>query len=94
VTVERLRQIEEGEERLRALGFRQVRVRHHGALARVEVDPAELARALDPAIAPEIPRALKPLGFRWVALDLEGYRTGSLNEGLAPRDRALGERGA
>ena len=82
VTPERLRQVEEGEERLRALGFRQVRVRHHDVLARVEVDPAELPRALDPAMAREIARALRPLGFRYVTLDLEGYRTGSLNEVL------------
>jgi uncharacterized protein len=82
VTPERLQQVERGEERLRALGFRQVRLRHHGPLARVEVDPAELARALDPGMAERIVAALKPLGFRWVSLDLEGYRTGSLNEVL------------
>jgi uncharacterized protein len=85
VTPERLRQVEVGEERLRALGFRQVRLRHHGPLARVEVDPAELSRALDPAMAAAIVAALKPLGFRFVALDLEGYRTGALNEVLGTR---------
>jgi uncharacterized protein len=82
VTPERLRQVEEGEERLRALGFGQLRVRHHGELARVEIDRAELPRALDPAMASRIVAALKPLGFRYVSLDLEGYRTGSLNESL------------
>jgi uncharacterized protein len=85
VTPERLRQVEEGEERLRALGFQQVRLRHHGPLARIEVAPAELPRALDPEMARRIARAIKPLGFRWVSLDLEGYRTGSLNEVLAIR---------
>ena len=85
VTPERLRQIETGEERLFALGFREVRLRHHGALARVEVGPSELARALDPEMARAIVAALKPLGFRWVSLDLEGYRTGSLNEALSIR---------
>jgi len=82
VTPERLRQVESGEERLRGLGFRQVRLRHHGPLARVEVDPSELVQALEPAMAARIVAALKPLGFRWVSLDLEGYRTGSLNEAL------------
>ena len=82
VTTERLAQVEEGEARLRALGFRQLRVRHHGELARVEIDRAELNRALDPAMARAIVAALKPLGFRFVSLDLEGYRTGSLNEVL------------
>jgi uncharacterized protein len=82
VTPERLAQVEAGEERLRALGFRQLRVRHHGALARVEIDPAELPRALDPEMARRIVAALKPLGFRFVSLDLEGYRTGALNEVL------------
>ncbi len=57
-----------------------MRLRHHGPLARVEVAPEELPRALDPATARRIVAALKPLGFRWVSLDLEGYRTGSLNE--------------
>jgi uncharacterized protein len=88
VTPERLKQVDEGEERLRALGFQQVRLRHHGPLARVEVDPAELARALEPEMARRITAAIKPLGFRWVSLDLEGYRTGSLNEALAPSDRS------
>ena len=83
VTPERLRQVEEGEERLRALGLRQLRLRHHGDVARVEIDPAELARALDPAVARAIVAAIKPLGFRFVALDLEGYRTGALNAVVA-----------
>lgn len=83
VTRERLRQVEAGEERLRALGFRQLRLRHHGEVARVEIDPVELPRALDPAMARAIVAALKPLGFRYVSLDLEGYRTGALNEVLA-----------
>ena len=88
VTPERLRQVDEGEERLRALGFRQVRLRHHGPLARVEVDPAELPRALDPEMARRIADVIKQLGFRWVSLDLDGYRTGSLNEALALSDPA------
>ena len=82
VTVERLGQVEKGEEALRALGFRQVRLRHHGELARVEIDPVELPRALETEMAERIVRAIKPLGFRYVTLDLEGYRMGSLNEVL------------
>jgi uncharacterized protein len=82
VTPERLRQVDEGEERLRALGFCQVRLRHHGPLARIEVDPAELPRALEPEMARRIAAEIRALGFRWVSLDLEGYRTGSLNEAL------------
>ncbi|MGH0031863.1 MAG: ATP-dependent sacrificial sulfur transferase LarE [Myxococcota bacterium] len=92
VTPERLRQVEDGEEALRRLGFRQLRLRHHGDVARIEIDPAELPRALDPEMARRIHQAIKPLGFRWVSLDLEGYRTGSLNDVLqirsepSPRD--------
>jgi len=82
VTPERLRQVEEGEARLRALGFRQLRLRHHGALARIEIAPDELPRALSPEMARAISAAIKPLGFQFVALDLDGYRTGSLNEVL------------
>ena len=84
VTPERLRQVEEGEERLLDLGFRQVRLRHHAEMARVEIEPSELPRALDPAMAKAIVAAIKPLGFRFVSLDLEGYRTGALNEVLWP----------
>jgi uncharacterized protein len=82
VTVERLAQVERGEEILRELGFRQLRLRHHGELARIEIDPHELPRALDPDMAKRIVELIKPLGFRYVSLDLEGYRTGSLNEVL------------
>ena len=74
--------MEEGEERLRELGFRQVRVRHHGDLARIEIAPDEMPRALAGEMLDAMTRAIKPLGFRWVSLDLEGYRTGSLNEVL------------
>ena len=90
VTPERLRQVELGEEALRGLGFRQVRLRHHGDVARIEVDPAELARALDPVLARRISEAVRALGFRWVALDLDGYRTGSLNEVLEIRREPSG----
>jgi pyridinium-3,5-biscarboxylic acid mononucleotide sulfurtransferase len=90
VTPERLRQVELGEEALRGLGFRQVRLRHHGDVARVEVDPSELPRALDPEMARRISAAVRPLGFRWVSLDLDGYRTGSLNEVLAIRSEPSG----
>jgi uncharacterized protein len=82
VTIERLGQVERGEQHLRDLGFEQVRLRHHGELARVEIDPTELAKALDPEMAKRIVDVIKPLGFRYVSLDLEGYRTGSLNEVL------------
>ena len=85
VTPEKLAQVEEGEERLRALGFRQVRLRHHGDLARVEIAPDEMKRARSEEMAAAIVRAIKPLGFRWVSLDLEGYRMGSLNEVLFVR---------
>jgi uncharacterized protein len=69
---------------LRALGFRQVRLRHHGEVARIEVHPSELPTALEPEMTQKIVKAIKPLGFRWVSLDLEGYRMGSLNEVLSP----------
>ena len=96
VTAERLAQVDKGEEALRALGFRQTRLRHHVEIARVEIAPEELARALDPAMARAIVAAIKPLGFRYVALDLEGYRTGALNEGLVQIEglNVLGSRAA
>ena len=72
VTAERLAQVDAGEERLRALGFRQLRVRHHGTLARVEIDPAELPRALEPEMAKRIVAALKPLGFQFVVARSRG----------------------
>ena len=82
MTDERLRQVEQGEQRLRDLGFAQVRLRHHGEVARIEIEPSELPKALDPAMARAIAQAIKPLGFQFVSLDLEGYRTGALNEVL------------
>jgi uncharacterized protein len=82
VTPDKLRQIDRAEDALRELGFRQLRVRHHGDLARVELASDELDAALDRARLREISRRLHELGFRWVSLDLDGYRTGSLNEVL------------
>ncbi len=82
VTDEKLRVIEQAEEAIRALGFRVLRVRHHGEVARIELARDELPRALEPGISSEIDSALRALGFRYVTLDLKGYRLGSLNEGL------------
>jgi uncharacterized protein len=83
VTRERLSLVERGEAALRELGFRQFRVRLHDNLARVEISPDELPRALSPEMAAAIAERLKSAGFAYVTLDLEGYRQGSLNEGLA-----------
>lgn len=82
VTPERLRQIEAGERALRGLGLRDFRVRHHGDLARLEVHPDELERAVGARDA--VRAALRAAGFASAVLDLDGYRRGSLNEGLAP----------
>ena len=82
VTDEKLRTIERAEQALRALGFRVFRVRHHDDLARIEIARDEMPRALDPDLSAAIVRALKEAGYRYVSLDLQGYRTGSLNEGL------------
>jgi pyridinium-3,5-biscarboxylic acid mononucleotide sulfurtransferase len=87
VTEERLALVERGEAVLRRLGFRQFRVRLHDKLGRVEVAPEELPRALTPEMAAAIAAGLKQEGFRYVTLDLEGYRQGSLNEG---RKKAAG----
>jgi uncharacterized protein len=80
VTIERLRVVDEGEEVMRALGFREFRVRHHGELVRLEVAPSELDRALNREITDELARRFRALGFRYVTLDLHGYRTGAMNE--------------
>lgn len=82
VTPGKLAMIERAEGAIAALGFRVCRVRHHDELARVEVGPAEMARALDPAVREAMVRDLKAVGYRFVTLDLQGYRMGSLNEGV------------
>lgn len=79
VTREALAAVEQGEEALRALGFRQFRVRHHGQIVRIEIAREELSRALDPQMAAEFTRVFKALGFTYVTLDLEGFRSGSMN---------------
>jgi pyridinium-3,5-biscarboxylic acid mononucleotide sulfurtransferase len=85
VTDEKLRMIERAEQALRTLGFRVCRVRHHDALARIEIGRDEMPRALDGEVAAAIVRELKAIGYKYVSLDLQGYRTGSLNEGIVLR---------
>ncbi len=82
VTPERLGLIEQGEAVLRDLGFQQFRVRLHDKLARVEIAPEEMPRAFTSEMSADISARLKAVGFAYVALDLEGYRQGSLNEAL------------
>ena len=79
VTPEALRTVELGEEELRALGFRQLRVRHHGDIVRIEISRDELPRAMTPEMAAEFTRIFRELGFKYVTLDLEGFRSGSMN---------------
>jgi uncharacterized protein len=79
VTREALSEVEKGEDALRSLGFRQFRVRHHGEIVRIEIANEELQRALDMKMAAEFTRIFKALGFKFVTLDLEGFRSGSMN---------------
>jgi len=82
ITPERLRQVDDFEDGLRALGFRQLRVRFHDDVARLELDVTELARAVVPEIRDQVVALGKRLGFKYVAVDLSGFRSGSMNEGL------------
>jgi uncharacterized protein len=79
VTREALSTVERGEDAIRALGFRQFRVRHHGEIVRIEIAGDELPRALSSEMAAEFARIFKALGFKFVTLDLEGFRSGSMN---------------
>jgi uncharacterized protein len=90
VTVEALHAIEQGEDALRALGFRQFRVRHHGDTVRIEIATEELPRALTSGMARELSITFKSLGFKFVTLDLEGFRSGSMNQLLSPEDLLRG----
>lgn len=85
VTVEKLRMIERAEAVLQSFGFRQCRVRHHGEVARLELPPGEMSRALADEVREGLVRELKAIGYRYVSLDLQGYRQGSLNEVLVLR---------
>ncbi|HEV2397819.1 MAG TPA: ATP-dependent sacrificial sulfur transferase LarE [Candidatus Sulfotelmatobacter sp.] len=85
VTREALAVVERGEDAVRALGFRQFRVRHHGEMVRIEIAREELERALTPSMAAEFTAIFKQLGFKFVTLDLEGFRSGSMNS-LLPVD--------
>jgi uncharacterized protein len=82
ITIQKLDQVEKGEEAMRRLGFRHMRLRHHDVLARLEFAPDELPRALEPSMRSALVSEMKKLGYRFVTVDLEGYRTGSLNEVL------------
>jgi uncharacterized protein len=84
VTPEALLAVEQGEDALRRLGFRQFRVRHHGEIARIEIAREEMPRALTGEMATEFARIFKALGFKFVTLDLEGFRSGSMNALLTP----------
>lgn len=88
VTSERLSLVERGEAALRELGFRQFRVRLHDEMARIEVSPEEMPRAFTLEMSAEIVARFKAAGFKYVALDLQGYRQGSLNEALPAASRA------
>jgi uncharacterized protein len=85
VTIENIRTVEIGEEEVKALGFRQFRTRFHGELVRIEIAPEELPKALNLEVAGRLTGIFKQLGYKYVTLDLEGYRQGSLNEVLKLR---------
>ena len=89
VTSDLLARLDRCEEFLHDLGFRQVRVRHHDAVARIEIERGEFARVLEPGVSDAIVARFKELGYTYVSLDLAGYKTGSMNAALAERLPAL-----
>jgi pyridinium-3,5-biscarboxylic acid mononucleotide sulfurtransferase len=82
VTIERLVKVDRGEEIMREFGFREFRVRHHDTLVRLEIAPAEMERVLKKDVVEQLAARFRALGFKYVTLDLHGYRTGSMNEAL------------
>lgn len=82
VTIERLSAVDRGEELLREMGFQEFRVRHHDSLVRLEIAPAEMTRALCVDMVEELARRFRELGFKYVTLDLQGFRSGAMNEVL------------
>ena len=85
VTIERLSAVDRGEEILREMGFREFRVRHHDSIVRLEIAPAEMARALQMEVVDDMARRFRELGFKYVTLDLHGFRSGAMNEVLDQR---------
>jgi uncharacterized protein len=90
VTEQRLRQIDQAETFLRSLGFVEFRVRHHDSVARIEVRPAEIAKIMTEPVRSKVVEQLKSLGFQFVTLDLQGFRSGSLNESLSQEQKKAG----
>jgi pyridinium-3,5-biscarboxylic acid mononucleotide sulfurtransferase len=88
ITPAGLKKVAAGEKLLHSLGFAVARVRYHGDVARIELEPGEIARVFEPVIRESIDREFKKIGFRFVAVDLKGFRSGSLNEGLNPNASA------
>ena len=88
MTIETVNIVETGEERVKELGFRQFRVRYHGDVVRIEIAREEMERALNIEMAERFTAIFRALGFRYVTLDLEGYRQGSLNEVLNLPEKA------
>ena len=84
ISIEALNQIAQAEDSLRHMGFRQVRVRHHGNMARIEIPVEDIQRIAEPHVRHEVNELLKASGYVYVALDLTGYRSGSMNDTLAP----------
>jgi uncharacterized protein len=82
VTIERLSTVDQGEEILRDMGFQEFRVRHHDSLVRLEISPTEMTRALQVEVIDDLARRFRELGFKYVTLDLQGFRSGSMNEVL------------
>ncbi len=93
ITEERLEQIDQAEAFLRSLGFVEFRVRHHDTIARLEVRPADIARLAAEPVRSQVVERLKTLGFRFVTMDLQGFRSGSLNEALSPEQKRAGLNG-
>jgi len=89
ITEEGLKAVDMIEDELRAMGFGQVRVRHHGDIARIELDPDVIENACKPEMRSLISECVRKAGFLYAALDLDGYRTGSMNEGLSDADKAM-----
>ena len=89
ITAEKLGQVEQAEAVLRSLGFVEFRVRHHGTIARIEVPPSDFERIISESVRQKIVEQLKPLGFQYISLDLQGFRSGSLNETLTEDEKRL-----